>query len=339
MSIESLIRSRIVFEKSNAKGFNTVKCKLKNCLDYKDRGGFKFENGNIIYSCFNCSTILVHNESQFNISKPFRNLLNSFNISNEEINEELGRSFIKNKSDNSLTLIKNREDKKRYYQVKEISLPNNSYLLSEASADDPWKTIAEQYLELRGLKTDDHNYYLSSDPDYRDRLIIPFYKRGKLIYWQARSFIDGVKQRYLNPPVNSENNDKSIIIFNVDELDKYDNKILFVVEGVFDAIPINGIALLGSTITEQQMEMLMSSKRELVFVIDKDKNGFKLGNKVLDVGWKITLLSGNYKDVSEAVGSFGKLWVTKNLIENIKSGLDAKLLLSLECKNGKSGKK
>jgi len=59
-------------------------------------------------------------------------------------------------------------------------------------------------------------------------------------------------------------------------LQQKNEKNLYITEGVFDAMMVNGIATLGSSLTEKQMLILKKEKFEKIILIqDNDKNGDK----------------------------------------------------------------
>lgn len=314
---EQLIRNNVSFSKRAATGFEQLKCAV--CNDYKQRAGFKFENGKIHYHCFNCSIDKSHYENAKTMSSEFREILNAFHINNNEIDNILSKKFfnpnIKNKKENVKTDL---------IFPSKIDLPLKSYPFDEEQ-DLLWKEIASTFLLSRGLTEQSYTWYLSNDRHLRSKLIIPFFFQGKIIYWQAREMDPENNERYKNPSVSRGN-----IIFNFDELSRYTKEPLFITEGVLDAISIgqNAIALVGSTLSPFKIEMLKRVKdREIIFVIDKDKNGKTLGENVVKHGWTITFIDGELADANEALQKMGKIWMLNNIIENKKTNFSAMLWL------------
>lgn len=320
MSLEDLIRQNVQFEGSN-RHWNHCKCKV--CGDYKIRASFAFEADKIGFNCFNCSTTASYKVGSRKVFDEFRNVLNSFGISNGEIDLELGQLFF------SKEAVQAAKEKKKL-EILAIELPKGSYKL-EKNEEDIWTLVAEEYLKSRGFSLDSYDWYLSNDKQFRDRLIIPYFKDSKIIYWDARSFDDKASKRYISAPVQKDG-----ILFNYDELNKNLDKPLFVTEGAFDALSINGVGLGGSKLYKQKADALQKSRRRKIVVIDKkDKqnNGYKLGIDVLALGWDITFTSSDDLDVNGSLKKYGKLWTLKDLLNNTVSGLSAKLALDLKCKN------
>ncbi len=324
MSIESLIRSHVALGKRTNKGFESLKCQC--CNDYKYRGGFKFEDGVIFYNCFNCGKNPVHNEAETQMSGKFREVLRCYGITDDDIDEELNKVFFERGGKFTDGQPKPKKDSAPDpYRLVEIEPPPGSYRVVQAAPDDPWGEVAREYLKLRHLNPDDPKFMLSTAPEYRDRLIIPTYRYGKLVYWQARAFDDGDRFRYINCEIPKEN-----VIYGYENLQSHTKKPLFVTEGFFDAELVQGASILGSSISEYQRHELRNVRnRPVVFVIDKDRNGKKLGRRVLAEGWQITFISGEIDDISESFGKMGKLWTVSNLMENIKEGLEAQLWLEM----------
>lgn len=314
MSIENLIRSRIILGKKSAKGFEVIKCRV--CNDYQSRAGFKFDGHTIVYHCFNCSITHMYTEGERFMSRKFRHVLNTLDITDEEIDGELASNFF-NRSDVTTTV----EKKENNCFAREIEFPPDSYSLA-SSPDDIWKQIAQEYIKYRCMENVNIDWHLSNDRRYRERLIIPVYRSGKLVYWQARAYEEDVKRRYVNCDVS-----RDPIIYGYDNLYDHSNKHLFVTEGIFDAAPINGICLLGSTISDCQIKLINQTTRDKVFVIDKDKTGYQLGQRALELGHRITHISGVAPDVNRAIMTLGKIWTVNNLIQNIMDGFEAKVWL------------
>lgn len=321
MAIEDLINQNVRFE-GRSKGWQHCKCKL--CNDYKVRASFAFEDARIKYNCFNCGISPSYTKNSTYIHKEFRDVLNAYGITDDEIDLEIGKNYFNKEQ---LVLAK----KTKELKIVEVELPINSYAVTHVDENDMWTVVANEYLASRGLALDDHTWYLSTHLEFRDRLIIPYFKDGKVIYWQARSFDENAKKRYINPNVPIEP-----ILFGYEELHKNTDSPLFIMEGVFDAISVGGISMLGSKLYKQRIDAFTKSRRRKIFVIDKkDKqnNGYKLGIDALKHGWDITFVSGDTRDVNHAVTKWGKLWTIRNLIENAKSGFEAQVYLETICRN------
>jgi DNA primase len=84
---------------------------------------------------------------------------------------------------------------------------------------------------------------------------------------------------------------------------------VIVAEGPFDAISIEGCALLGAEIKDSQNWLLKQLNKEIVLVPDRDITGLKLCNRALELGYKVSIPNweSDVKDVNDAVVRYGKL--------------------------------
>lgn len=316
--IYNLILEHVVLGKPAATGFRPCKCPI--CNDYKQRMGIKQENDKIRIHCFNCGLNSSHFENARTMSSEFREILNAFHITDDEIDSILSKKFF----NPNVVTQKSEKVKPEFTLPTRVELPPKSHILAE-EPHPVWKEVASAFLQSRALNEQSYQWYLSEDRKYRSKLIIPYFRHGEVIYWQAREMDDTNPERYLNPSISRNN-----IIFNFDELSRYTKDPLFVVEGVFDSISIgnNAIGLAGSTLSPFKVEMLNRVRgREIIFVIDKDKNGKALGESAVKNGWTITFIEGELEDANDALQKMGKLWMLNNLLQNRKTNFDAMLWL------------
>ena len=325
--LESLIRRYVILGKPSPKGFETVKC--AKCSDYKVRGGFKFAAGNVVYSCFNCGTKAVYTEEDRKITKPMREVLLAFAIPEAELEKCVSLSFFKGKS----TASPNEPVKKHLeLPTTEAPLPDKSVLIT--TDDSPWCEVAREYLKGRGISPTDFPFYVSDSEKWIGRVIIPYIFREKIVYWQARSMDAAIAPRYKNPSIEKEN-----LFFNMDEVYRYTDEPLFVTEGPLDALSIgkNAVAMLGSTLSEFRERELKKAafRRRVIFIIDKNLNGYKLGQKVLkyeDLQWYVICFPDNVEDSNDALQLYGRLWLINNITTEALKGFAGKTLLEVRCK-------
>jgi hypothetical protein len=100
--LEELIREKVPLGVPDSRGFFSFKCPL--CNDYKVRAGFKFDNGNVIYNCWNCSTASVYEEFGQKISKKMRKILNAFGIEDSEISLVVNSAFFNKKEEETCAI-------------------------------------------------------------------------------------------------------------------------------------------------------------------------------------------------------------------------------------------
>jgi DNA primase len=109
-------------------------------------------------------------------------------------------------------------------------------------------------------------------------------------------------------------------VFNLDA--QHDNrKFVICCEGPFDAISINGCALLGAEIKDSQNWLLKQLGKELVLVPDRDHEGPRTVEQAIEYGWSVSMPDWpeGIKDVNDAVIKLGKLaalWAILNARES-----------------------
>lgn len=332
-NIEDLARKYVNFRHGVAnQGWNLVFCEY--CGDGKRtkgaRGGWLFNDGgnSCVYHCFNCGCKeSCSTEREVIFSKNMRSVLDSFGIPSKEYN-----ALLYNQRKNIP-----KKDRHKYLNHTVLDLPDHFRLVSELEAEvaKPFKSFLKKEYNLStkhysfyvatGLTSSKDVKILSEAKLLKDRLIIPYFKNGKLIYYQARDITKTSKLKYISPVVPKNN-----ILFNIDQLHRSTTEPLYVVEGAFDAIHLNGVATLGNELSFAQKELLSSSHRRKILVPDFKGDSNRLIEDFIDMGWDISFPAyrTKCKDVSEAVINYGKLYTAYDIVKNIKSAEESNMLLT-----------
>lgn len=118
--------------------------------------------------------------------------------------------------------------------------------------------------------------------EYAQRLIIPFYKEGKIIYFNSRQLIK-LGSKYKNPTEEEFGIGKGHIIYNHDALNFF-NKV-WIFEGVLNAATIgtNATATGGKQLSEWQINQYINSPcKRIVIGLDDDayKEALQLALKI-----------------------------------------------------------
>ncbi len=333
-SISDLVNSYVTFNYGmNSKGWS--KCYCEVCGDGSrkkgPRGGWLFEGDMAFYHCFNCGV-----EGNFDpnrehpFSKDMRSIFDAFQIPSKEYNVIAYANKVTGKKGEA----KKPEHKQLAVQYHDV--PDHFYLLNEAPLTNTIANEARKFLrENYALTQDSYKFYLSTgqtkDDDIRNsahvkalagRLIIPYFKNGRLIYYQARTLGDSPK-KYLNMEVPKAN-----IIFNVDQLYRNMDRPLYIFEGPFDAMHVNGVAVMENHLTSNQIEILSKSPRKKVVVPDRRGDSKKLAQQAIELGWGIALpeIGSNNKDLCDGILRFGKLHILNSLVSKTYYGQQARLM-------------
>jgi DNA primase len=84
---------------------------------------------------------------------------------------------------------------------------------------------------------------------------------------------------------------------------------VLVMEGVFDALSIAGLAVLHADISDAQARLIRGLAREITVVPDQDQAGMRLVDRALELGWAVSMPAWpeHVKDVNDAVKQWGRL--------------------------------
>ena len=203
-----------------------------------------------------------------------------------------------------------------------MPLPESARKLQDWAGGDVDKNLMKifEYMKERNLYMDDTEYYWTPELAYRDRLIIPFYYEGRVVGWTGRSVQADKKPKYLTEVQPG-------FVYGLDE-QSYNKAFTIVCEGQIDAIHIEGCALGGSEVSDQQAMLLKKLQKQIIIVPDRDTAGSKLIQTAIDQGWSVSMpeWSQDIKDVSEAVNKYGRLYTLYSIVNGAEeSALKIKL--------------
>ena len=278
------------------------------CGDKKQRFGFFHDGVFTSGYCYNCGVKFKFEEGSGKLSRNAREILEAFGIQRSDLTDIRSAMFANVKKEESEISLEAMKKVKLF--TPEVALPDHSYPIGYDDYEETQLPLAEYLLDRRidPLQVKAH---FSLDKRYLRRVIIPYFRDGKIIYWQARTIDNDVKPRYLNSPIS-----RDAVIYGYDELFTWREAPLFVTEGVFDAISLKGICILGSALNEAKLEVLKRCRRRLIFVIDRDKTGEGLGKAALDNGWEISFVDERVADANKSVQVFGLPYTIYTLLKN-----------------------
>lgn len=328
---EDLIRENITFQVPSSTGWNKVYCEV--CGDGTKtkgpRGGWAFSDGVAFYNCFNCGVDgSLDFSREYPLSKSMPKILTAFGIPKEVYYPIIMES----KPSEKKPMVK-----PKITPFKFIEPPDYFYLLGEADEDDKIANKAVRYLEDRKVDPYSYPFYLSTGSSkmgvredstakaFKNRIIIPALKNGKMYHYQARYIgTKEVKDKYLNADIPMSN-----VVYFVDRLFENTDRPLYVTEGFFDAYHCNGVSVVTNKLSSNQIEMLERSPREKIIVPDRKGDSHMLAEQAVELGWGLSVPDwGSCKDVNAAVLEYGKIYVAKTLYESISIGNPARLALA-----------
>lgn len=312
----SLIPPRAKSSPSGWTSFNAPCCSHRgHNSDKRKRGGLRFDNG-IIFNCFNCKFTASWQPGR-TLSEKFKNLCKWMGASDTDINEMIFEAL---KTEN--TEFEFQEYVERI-TFEEKPLPEHAMSLmdwSDLLEGEIEEKLGPQFIEIlrylmhRGYENPfEYDFYWSPTSGYIDRVIIPFRWQGKIVGNTARKIIDG-KPKYLS-------DQHSHFVFNCDE-QKEDQKYILVCEGPFDALSVNGVALLTNDIADQQARILNNLGSEIIVIPDQDRAGLALIDRAIHYNFSVAFPNWDpdVKDVAEAVQRYGRLFVVTDAIMTAQKG-------------------
>jgi len=284
--------------------------------DTRGRGGLTTnQDGSVSYHCFNCNFKASYQPGR-HLTFKFRKLLRWLGADENDI-KRLVIEAIRIRELVNPEEVKAEEERVEF-KVRELPEGAVSFqaLLSFHLLDDlrnvpPLLNSAVDYVKARKINTDLYDFYWTDSLEHKldQRVIIPMIWEGKIIGYTSRAFVDGVRPKYFS---NYEPN----LVFNLNN-QLPDAKFVIVCEGPFDAMSVDGVAVMSNDCSETQADIIDSLGREVIVVPDADKAGANLVNRAIEYGWSVSfpVWQETCKDVNEAVVKYGKLFVLKSILD------------------------
>ena len=281
--------------KTTPSGWSSFNCPC--CLEKRSRGGLKITEQGWSYHCFNCSYTASFILGR-SVSFKARRLLEKLGAPESEI-EQLNLESLRHRSIHGIlserTKVANElmdirfeefDDMPPYSEPITPDMPYYwDYLKSRrAPADYPF---------LTAVKNDGVHWT-------RPHITIPFTYDNKIVGWACR-FLDNKQPRFISHAQPG-------YVFGTDwQQDSWQYAI--VVEGLFDALSIDGLALMHNNISDPQARLIRNLGKDIVVVPDQDQAGLELIDRAIELGWSVSIpdWGPDVKDVNDAVVKYGKL--------------------------------
>ena len=275
------------------------------CGDRRQRGGLKTSDQGWSYHCFNCSFTASFILGR-SVSFKARKFLTLLNVPEAEI-DMLNLESLRHRSIHGLIADRQRTfDQLADISFEERDLPPFAELLSAYPEGDYW-----DYLKARRVPMD-YPYMIQVKNDgihwTRPHVVIPFTHHDKIVGYTCR-FIDGKSPKYIS---DAQPN----YVFGTDlQHDSWQYAI--VVEGIFDALSISGLAVMHNAISDGQARLIRGLGKDIIVVPDQDKSGLELIDRAVELGWSVSIPDwpDDVKDVNDAVVKYGKLGALLTILE------------------------
>jgi hypothetical protein len=256
--------------------------------DKRQRGGIKpGTDGSWSYHCFNCGFTASFVPGR-NVTFKARKLLEWMNVPQEEI-ERINLESLKHKSIEGLL----GERQFIINQLQAIGFEDRDL----PTDTQPLTATGQAYLNSRKLPLD-YPFLYKTMP--RPGIVVPFTHDNQVVGHTTR-FLDDRTPKYIQDIQPG-------YVFGTD-LQGANWRYVIVVEGVFDALSINGLAVLHADVSDAQVRLIRSLGRDVVVVPDQDEPGMRLVDRAIELGWAVSMPKwpADIKDVNDAVIRWGRL--------------------------------
>jgi hypothetical protein len=263
--------------------------------DRRQRGGIKATDQGWSYHCFNCgftaSFVLGRN-----LSFKARKLLGWLNVDRNEI-ERINLESLRHRNIEGILNERQQVSQKlQGIEFEDRDLPADT---------QPLNDTAIQYLADRGIHAD-YPFLYKTMP--RPGIVIPFTHDNQVVGHTTR-FLDDRTPKYIQDIQHG-------YVFGTD-LQRDSWQHVLVMEGVFDALSIGGLAVLHAEINDAQVRLIRSLDREVTVVPDQDEAGMRLVDRALELGWAVSIPKWptDVKDVNDAVRRYGRVATLLSIFE------------------------
>lgn len=302
--ILSLLPGKKKLTHSGWYSFNAVCCAHRGHKpDRRGRGGIKFDGQtNWSYHCFNCQFSCNFTLGK-SITAKTRQLLLWFGIDETQIQRWSLESL---QQKDILDLVAPNRPRKNL-TFRTTQLPKSV----ELDPTNPQHYTFTKYLLSRSIDITRYKFFVSPEESGRNanRIIVPYMYKKKVVGNTSR-FLDDRIPKYLN-------DQQSGYVFNIDA-QHTDWQVCLVMEGIFDALSVDGCALMHNMISGEQAELLAQLNKRIIVVPDRDKAGLEICDRALELGYSVSIpyWHNDIKDVNDAVIKYGKLPTILSILQN-----------------------
>lgn len=292
------------------------------CDDKRQRGGFILNGGDAVsYHCFNCGFKASWQPGR-TISQKMSKLMRDLNMPDDVISQLRLEALRLNENSNATV-------RQVIPTFEERALPLDARSLDEWTTWinlQGWENTDQELINafcylrnIRGIDPYSFPFYWTNKVGFKNRIIIPFYKDGKIVGYTARATTDA-KPKFISEQQPG-------YVFNLDAQNN-NREFVIVCEGPFDAISIDGCALLGAEIKDSQNWLLKQLNKEIILVPDRDHEGPRTVEQAIEYNWSVSMPDWppGVKDVNDAMLKLGRL-ATLYLIISAKESNSLKIQL------------
>ena len=296
--------------------FNAICCtNMGHRKDIRGRGGIRLDGNNWTYHCFNCN-FTCNFELGKQITVKTTELLKWSGVDEQQVK----RWSLESLQHKDLLDFSGKSEKIKPIIFNTKTIPDSEPI----DVNNPEHQIFVEYLNKRKININKYTLYVTPKDEGRNskRIIVPYYYKNQIV---------GHTSRYLDDRIPKYINDQQPgYVFNYD-MQKYNSEVCILVEGIFDALAIDGCALTHNTINDDQDKLLKQLHKRIIFVPDRDKTGLESIDRAVELGYGVSLPNweDDIKDVNDAVVKYGKL---PTLISILQSATTSKIKIEMQRK-------
>lgn len=302
-SVHNLIMQNLpVRTNRTPSGWQTFDCPM--CNDRRKRAGVIQNGTKLSYHCFNCgyTTGWAMNP---HLGKKFKDLAERLGANKSEIHQVQVDLL---KYSEELDMLEPDGYVYNTSKFKTVELPDNAQTIESLPDDHELKVYAKE----RGI-LGTYPLLHFDDMANKRRVIVPFTYNNELVGWTGR---------HVAPP--SKDTPKYLLntqpgyVFNVDAFADTHREIVIVVEGIFDAILVDGVSVLGNNVTPEQALLIEKLGKRVIVCPDRDKAGKELIKQAVALDWEVSFPPWHpgCKDAADAVQLYGRLATVNSIIKH-----------------------
>jgi hypothetical protein len=270
--------------------------------DRRSRGGVKQQEDDWSYHCFNCGFTASFVPGR-PVSYKARKLLGWLGVDSTDI-ERLNLESLKRKSLLDLTAERN-TIKQTQIDFDEKEVPDG---VERIDPNNKLHFHYVDYLKQRGIVFG-YPFLVDKKRGPRDRIVVPYTYKNRIVGHTSR-YLDSRTPKFIN-------SQQPGYVFGYD-LQKSNWTSAIVVEGIFDALSISGLACMHETISKEQAQLLKQLKRRIIVVPDQDRAGLSIIDAAVEHKFEVSIPEWpeDVKDVNDAVVRFGVAHTLQQIHQN-----------------------
>lgn len=278
--------------------------------DKKGRGGFHFDDDEWVYHCFNCGYTTGWKAGS-HIGGKVKKLMKHIGVDEADMQRASLELLREEETTNLLNPIPE-EPEAFVPNWPDFPLPPSATMMLDIDEEIVNKNFFDAVTMLHDRKllhwTD---WAYSSDIKFRKRIILPYRYKGNIVGYSAR---------YIGKPPNTDT-PKYIVkkppqhVFNLDR-QTADRSAVVVVEGDYDAINIDGVALGSNSLSAEQASLINQLNKKTILLPDADAAGKALIEPAIKQGWYVAFPEWmeEFKDANAASIKYGRAFVLQSVL-------------------------